>query len=239
MSGELSYHYVAFLDILGFEEMVHHDCGKPASQSSYLPKLIRAHKRALECARRRAGAKVTQFSDSIALALPYSKTDFIGIVELVAELQRHLLDDFVLCRGGLSYGKHYSEDEFVFSHALIQAYRIERDRAVYPRVVVDDDLLDLVKPFEAARGPTLIREADGACFVDYLHGMNATAVQRAVDGSTKGWERAAVRVREKLRWLREYAGYKFPQEIGFTNSRFAPESGLSHGDKKSLEAVGP
>lgn len=218
-----SYHYVAFLDILGFSEMVASDCSGPTDNAVYLPRLLEVHKTALAHARECPGAKITQFSDSILLALPYGLAGFAAVVENVAGLQRALLKDRVLTRGGLSYGKHFSDEEFIFSDALIKAYGIERDRAIFPRVVVDDDLLDLIKPFPGGRGPALIREADGACFVDYLRGMSLEEAQCSVDDATAGWEKLPVRVREKMRWLRDYAAFTFPENTDFMNERFIPE----------------
>jgi len=223
MPDGFTYHYVAFLDILGFSEMVAHDCNGPSAKAVYLPILLRAHKTAFEQALRFTGAKVTQFSDSILLAHPYDRDKFTDVVENVANLQRTLLEDGILSRGGLSYGKHFSDEEFIFSHALIRAYKIEQERAIFPRVVVDDDLLDLIKPLAREQRPALVREADGACFIDYMRGLTEATAVRAVSTATDGWEKSPVRVREKMRWLRDYAAFTFPDSANFLNNRFEIE----------------
>lgn len=223
MPDGFTYHYVAFLDILGFSEMVSRDCNGPSTRAVYLPILLRAHKTAFEHARRFIGAKVTQFSDSILIAHPYDSEKFAGVVEHVANLQRALLEDGILSRGGLSYGKHFSDEEFIFSDALIRAYKIEQDRAIFPRVVIDEDLLDLINPLALEPRPALVREADGACFIDYLRGMTAETAERAVITATRGWEKYPVRVREKMRWLRDYAAFTFPGIPEFRNNRFVLE----------------
>jgi len=222
MHNGLGYHYVAFLDILGFSGMVERDCSGPTKDAVYLPKLLGVHKAAFEYASKFAGAKVTQFSDSIILALPYSADEFAGVVDHVAILQQTLLQDGILSRGGLSYGKHYSDEEFIFSDALIRAYKIERDRAIFPRVVVDDDLLDLLSTSGSDPQLALIREADGACFVDYLRKMTPDVARTAVSETTANWQKTPVRVREKMRWLRDYAAYTFPRDDEFQSERFMP-----------------
>jgi hypothetical protein len=222
MSIIFKYHYVAFLDILGFSDMVEKDCSGPSAAAVFLPKLHTVHKMALAHARKFVGAKVTQFSDSIILALPYNPAEFSAVVDRVAILQQALLQDGILSRGGLSYGKHYSDEEFIFSDALIRAYKIERDRALFPRVVVDDDLLDLLSPLPDNPKPALVREADGACFVDYLLSMKPDEARIAVSYATANWLKTKVRVREKMRWLRDYAAYRLPANGEFKSERFMP-----------------
>lgn len=223
MPNGFTYHYVAFLDVLGFSEMVARDCNGPSANAVYLPILLRAHKTAIEQAQLFTGAKVTQFSDCILLAHPYAPSEFSRVVEHVANLQRSLLENGILSRGGLSYGKHFSDEEFIFSDALIRAYKIEQDRAIFPRVVIDDDLLDLIKPLDPEQMPALVREADGACFIDYMRGMSVEAAESAVLTATNGWEKTSVRVREKMRWLRDYAAFTFPERTHFQNNRFVLE----------------
>jgi hypothetical protein len=220
MHNGLTYHFVAFIDILGFSDMVEQDCNGPSTDAVFLPKLLEVHKKAFSYASKCAGAKVTQFSDSIILALPYAADDFAAVVDHVALLQQSLLQDGILSRGGLSYGKHYSDEEFIFSDALIRAYKIERDRAIFPRVVVDEDLLDLLSPLPSNRQPALIREADGACFVDYLGMMCPNEARTAVSNTTENWQKTPVRVREKMRWLRDYAAYTLSSENEFQSERF-------------------
>jgi hypothetical protein len=220
MHNDFIYYYVAFLDILGFSDMVAKDCSGPSINAVYLPKLFRTHKTAFEYATKLDGAKVTQFSDSIIFALPYSPDKFVGVVNHVAALQQKLLQDCILSRGGLSYGKHFSNDEFIFSEALIRAYKIERDRAIYPRVVVDDDLLDLLGPSIDNLQLALIREADGACFVDYLRNMLPNDARKAVLDVTIDWAKMPIRIREKIRWLRDYAAFRFPSDGVFKSDRF-------------------
>ncbi|WP_404357043.1 hypothetical protein [Methylotuvimicrobium sp. KM1] len=220
MHNGLTYHYVAFIDILGFSDMVEKDCSGPSASAIFLPKLFEVHKKAFEYASKFSGAKVTQFSDSIILALPYSPDNFAEVVDHVALLQQGLLQDGILSRGGLSYGKHYSNQEFIFSDALLRAYKIERDRAIFPRVVVDDDLLDLLNTSTSNLQTALVREADGAYFIDYLRKMTPQEAKSAVLNATEKWQKTPVRVREKMRWLRDYAAYTFPDSDEFQSERF-------------------
>lgn len=206
----LNYHYVAFIDILGFSSMVQSDCDGPQSEILFLPKLLEAYDRATNEAQQNASMTVKQFSDAVVLAQLYSPDAFSQFINQVIAFQLSLLIDGVLCRGGVSYGKHYEKANFVFSDALIKAYRIESARANYPRIVVDDDLMDLLTPTGVVRSASIVREADGSRFLDYLRNCNRDQGLEAIRALTDGWEAEPVRVREKLRWLREYFSFSFP-----------------------------
>ena len=219
MQSGLRFYYVAYLDILGFSDMVKRDCYGPSEGAVFLPKLFGIHKATFEYASKFPGAKVTQFSDSIIFALPYIPDEFARVIDHVARLQQKLLQDGILSRGGLAYGKHFSKEEFIFSDALIRAYKIERDHAIFPRVVIDDDLLDLVNPLTNSPHLPLIREADGACFVDYLWDMTPEVARKAVSNAATNWQKAP-RIQEKIRWLRDYAAFKFPNDNEFKSERF-------------------
>jgi hypothetical protein len=64
--------------------------------------------------------------------------DAIRILSGVAEMALRI---GALIRGGYSYGRLYHENNVVFGEAMVDAYRPERDVAVYPRAVVSDRIL--------------------------------------------------------------------------------------------------
>jgi hypothetical protein len=92
-------HYVAFLDVLGFSEMVHNDLGKDSDE--FLKKLYRCHQTASKIFGDDPTCSITQFSDSIVAAKPYDVQEFESFIRMVANYQRLLLDEELLCRGGI------------------------------------------------------------------------------------------------------------------------------------------
>lgn len=220
MSKTLTYHYIAFIDILGFSAMVHADCNGPSDSVTFLPRLLQLHNAVADDSADTQGFSVTQFSDSIVLSHPLSRDSFPRFVTWVGKFQYLLFLQGVLCRGGLSYGKHYQHESFLFSEALIKAYRIESEQAIFPRIVIDEDLLDLLQPTSGVPSNAIVREADGAHFVHYLVFGNETVDLKAVHSLTSGWESKPMRVREKLRWLRDYCSFSYPQAARFRGERF-------------------
>lgn len=206
-SPELKQYYVAFLDILGFTNMVESDLGNESS--TFLTKLFRCHQGASIIFSDDPSCSITQFSDSVMVAKPYDANDFIDFTRMVAEFQRLLLDEEVICRGGIAVNKHFSNGTFTFSAGLIDAYKLESRSARFPRVVVSPDLIELVFPDKTATPSTLIKEDDGLFFVDYLgltSKTKSTTLRKKVTSVVESLlENSDPSIKEKGRWLASYS----------------------------------
>lgn len=207
MPVELKQHYVAFLDILGFSEMVNSD--SHGDDQENLSKLYKCHQSLSQIFSDHADCTITQFSDSVVIAKPFDAEHFTWFVEKVADYQRMLLDEHLLCRGGIAVNKHYSVNSFTFSAGLIAAYHVESKLARYPRVVVSPDVINLVYPDLKNIPSAVMQEDDGLFFVNYL-GLTRrkrptklkTSVESVIDSLIANNEPS---VREKGRWLASYA----------------------------------
>lgn len=207
VSIELRQHYVAFLDVLGFSEMVAEDI--KSEDHRHLSKLFKCHQAAAHIFSDDPNCSITQFSDSIVVAKPFDADAFDWFVTRVAKYQRLLLDEELLCRGGISVNKHFSNGSFTFSAGLIAAYRVESKMARYPRVVVSPEVMELIFPGVTDVPKHLVREDDGLLFVDYIGHTRATKPKRlesAVESVVRtllGSETASIR--EKGIWLASYS----------------------------------
>lgn len=132
---------VAFVDILGFSAMV--------DNSSSNGEEYERIKSALETIQNVKNisdindAKVTTFSDSIIISYPAKARDplFYILIDLI-HLQLNLLQQGILVRGGIAKGKVRHVKEMVFGPAMISAYELESKYAVYPRIIVEKELVD-------------------------------------------------------------------------------------------------
>ncbi|MGE8150947.1 hypothetical protein ACQKP5_06800 [Pseudomonas vancouverensis] len=214
MANLLNNYFVAFIDLLGFSSMVSHDCESPETAQKYIDKLKSTHKKTKELKNGIDGLQLTQFSDSIVLALPYNKESFHEFSALVSNYQYELLQNGILCRGGISYGMHYYEDDFLFSSGLIHAYNIEKDISINPRIVVSKDLVDLLYP-NTSEIPkeTLIKESDGAFFINYLSNRNAQESWSYIDKIIPHDLAGSPSIRGKQIWLINYYNHTFPDHI--------------------------
>ena len=112
-----------------------------------------------------------------------------------------------LCRGGVAVNKHYNLSSFVFSPALIEAYRVESEKAIYPRVVISEDVIDLVFP-EKNYPPTICKEYDGLYFINFLHDESISTIEHIISRivtSCLGSKNHSVI--QKGIWLANYSDY--------------------------------
>jgi len=167
MNTAMKIHYVAFLDILGFKAMVENEVR--SGNGFFLEKLYNCHQKAKAIFELDPDLSTTQFSDSIVISRPFSKDHFDLFIERIRTYQRYLLEEGLLCRGGVAVNQHFNDNSFTFSAGLIDAYKVESISAKYPRVVISPDVIDLIFP-DGKISKKLIREDDGLYFIDYLNG---------------------------------------------------------------------
>lgn len=46
-------------------------------------------------------------------------------------------------RGGIAYSRHFESGRLTYSHAIARAYELEKQFAIYPRIVIDKNILDM------------------------------------------------------------------------------------------------
>lgn len=215
MPLQLTSHFVAFIDILGFSEMVRHDC-ESSGGPKYLEILHQAHLRASPILGKDLDAGLIQFSDSVVFSRPFDLSELAGFLSALAQWQKALLVDGLLCRGGVTFGKHFVKDRFMFSKGLIDAYQLESSQARYPRIVVSENLLELASPIIDVAKLQILREEDGLAFVDYLADGSpeeAESLVAAITALITGTNTASASVQEKLRWLARYSDFKFQSKL--------------------------
>ena len=79
--SSLEFYFVAFLDLLGFSDMVKFDCESPSGSELYMKKLFDIHEQTLKNHKSNTGLEIVQFSDSIVLAMPFFKDNFQSFIK--------------------------------------------------------------------------------------------------------------------------------------------------------------
>lgn len=121
-----------------------------SSTTEYLKKVEKAH-----------------FSDCLVLSLKLTNNILETMVSLsflttmVATIAVNLLRKGIFIRGGVARGWTYHNKNVVFGEGMIKAYQIEYQVAKFPRVVVDDCLVN-----EYGGNLYLKRDSDGAWFIN-------------------------------------------------------------------------
>lgn len=212
---DLDYFIVAFVDILGFSNMVKSDCENKSDSIKYFEVLREINKETQKI----GDCNITQFSDSVIFSLPLSQDNYIKMTEILAEYQRKLLYHNIICRGAVAYGKHYKEDDFMFSQALIEAYQLESKDAIYPRIIISKNLLEYFRP-TIQNPPYLVQEKDGFYFVDYLSAASKEFSLKCLEEFNRSVHTQSLNVKEKYYWLYKYWEFKFKDTLPFLAPQF-------------------
>jgi hypothetical protein len=161
-----STRYVAFLDILGFSNIVRESHGKHERATELVTILDRIASQLPAAAGENEGDdfKFQSFSDCVVMSENASTKGLSHLLQMVAALTLDLLDEGMMVRGGMAKGDLHHSDKVVLGPALLGAYRIESTIARYPRVVLDRSThLDSNQSRE-----NLAYASDGPVFVDFL-----------------------------------------------------------------------
>lgn len=193
---------VTFFDILGYSELVL--SGKDPDEVLKVLAETRYHSEVDDELQAMFESSFINFSDCIVRITPLDgpankKGSRVGLLfhELLGlvHIQLELAALGIAIRGGVTAGQIYCDGKHVFGPALVQAYGLESQMAVHPRVVVDPALLHRFESDRALGAShhnlkmdrryvySLLREdADGIWFVDYIR-----AAATEVDDPPCGW----------------------------------------------------
>lgn len=151
MNKYFSERLVAFIDILGFRDLL----DRSVESEDIAENLHNALKRIMELKKENefnsyydyesyyeSCVEISTFSDSIAISYPidYKGGLFLILCDL-AHLQLDLAQQGVLIRGGITIGQLYHKDDIIYGPAFIEAYNLEHKKAIYPRIIIEEDKL--------------------------------------------------------------------------------------------------
>lgn len=219
---------VAFLDILGFKNMINKKAFDEIRDIflSIIPEnqLMMALGRAAEDTDESllrynavlSETKVRIMSDSIVIAAPWGAPEALAVViDICGVIQEQLynLDTPVFLRGGIAEGEFYLDENLIFGKGLVDAYIAQENYAVYPRIIISDDLI--VGKFISVDGQeSLPKDGDGYSYINTLEryfdcetveqlksSEKYDKIRKCINVELGGY--ADSRVREKYIWLRK------------------------------------
>ncbi len=158
---EVKNHVILFLDILGYKNLIQ-KCDNRNIENSYLHKIhdlmanlsIYIEKRNADVDKkngkynlRLSRFKSFIFSDNILFFAPYeNETDmhnlYMNLLYGLSEFLVQYTKEDIFFRGAITKGNLYYDDtlHFIFGSGLVKAYELESEMAIYPRVIIDDNL---------------------------------------------------------------------------------------------------
>ncbi len=169
-SLKLSEYVVAFIDILGAKKMMKSD------DEGFLNEIYDVYNRTkkaikdFESLYGSLGDKI--FSDNILLAYKVDENlfkSFWRICEFSSALQAEFLKKNIRIRGGISFGSFFIDGLLCWGDALVRAYQLESQVAIYPRIICDYKFYENFSPDEHELHSSLSTDFDGVDYIDYLH----------------------------------------------------------------------
>jgi hypothetical protein len=174
-----SQYMVAYLDILGVASRMSQD---KESQILPLNKLHNLYKFTMELTNKTNGIRFLRgidfkiFSDNIVITKKLSLNsserilDIFSVLNCVSHFQISSVGDSVgwLVRGGITIGELFINNTMVWGSALLRAYELEKNIAIYPRVVIDLNILPELKCNKEI-ADYLLLDFDAVSFLNYMH----------------------------------------------------------------------
>ncbi|MCK5708770.1 MAG: hypothetical protein KAI43_14070 [Candidatus Aureabacteria bacterium] len=193
MTKTIKYEYglVTYIDILGFGELIRSE-KNPKKINEIYETLQKEAKFDVET-EKMFSQKFVNFSDCCVRTTPFIAKDgklnkfgilFTEILQIVFIQVSLIHHHNILLRGALTIDKIYHEKNKIFGPALVRAYKLERDLAVFPRIILDSTIFEIYNSTPLLKAwhhnheedkdylRSYIRKGDdGIWFVDYLSGI--------------------------------------------------------------------
>ena len=205
MSPEVPYVLAAILDVLGYGARLEAD--RRSGRLDFKDALQKAMQVLSDV--NEAEFAYTAISDTIIITRT-DDGDLPGLLNLLKKVQLAFLREGMLIRGGLAYERHFKSSNITYSHALALAHQVESSLAIYPRIVIDTNLVGTQKTkgfWPAVTKSQLVCECNGIYFVNVLDAVNWQQVYAWVRAIYEK-EKASLAGREKEfskhAWLQNY-----------------------------------
>lgn len=176
--GHMRKSFCAYLDILGFsEKIINNDIDFFNKYLSVLEEELKYIKRR----QKRSSFELKIFTDNFVFGHPwydeYGEVELGNIFEVLAHIQFTFSLSDIFVRGAVSMSQLYMDENIVLGPAIIDAYKLETEKAVYPRVILSDKVIEVVKghtryysePKDSPQNREYLVDIDGHYFINYLY----------------------------------------------------------------------
>jgi hypothetical protein len=171
--------YCAFIDILGFSELIQTLDRGDTSPEFMRDLLSKVHNPPSTNAGEMPDAdfRAQSISDAVAMSGATNASGLGAIIHSINRLAVDLLKQGFFIRGAIVKDSLYHDDKTVFGSALVRAYRLESAVVRYPRVMVTREVVSDLHEIDDKGIARLLRRAeDGPMFVHVLREIELAAL---------------------------------------------------------------
>lgn len=176
---------LAFIDVLGWSDLVQKSVVQreeleklnlAKNYLSFLSKASSSRKEFFSKFKRSVPTIIdaTHFSDTLVISCPINSAATLSFISGIQQVCEGLLLSGRYTRGAIVVGELYHHDNIIFGPALIEAYRLEKNVAKYPRIIVQPEAIPFIDwPVDIGEGNVthfrnLREDKDGLSYVDIL-----------------------------------------------------------------------
>lgn len=88
--------------------------------------------------------RLTYVSDCIIISAEPTSDGFKALSRKIHKITSDLSFDGVFCRGAITKGKLFHRNKILFGNSYIKAYQLEGSIAIFPRVIVDPEIVEFL-----------------------------------------------------------------------------------------------
>jgi hypothetical protein len=132
-------YFIAYLDILGYEEnVIMEDKNNSNTFFNTIKECVKYSEYFVKNSgeiHKNAEIQMKIFTDNFFYC---TKKDYLTLLNIISFLQSTFIQKNIFIRGALYHGKLYIDDNFIYGKGVIDAYKIESKIAIFPRIIIDD-----------------------------------------------------------------------------------------------------
>jgi hypothetical protein len=199
---------LAFLDVLGIKKLISdHTGGREHLAIDKIEEMRKIVETTVEILEDRDEFYLLHISDSfVFLCKP---TDIVVLIELLSTIQTRIIHECnFLLRGAVTIGDAIVREDgkFIIGPAYIQAYQLQENDAVYPRIIVDTSVVKAIAKAKKSIKDYLKQDSDREFFVDYIK------VYMAREGLTPADMRIRLKRESTFDYLRKHYQEHYDKE---------------------------
>lgn len=161
--------------------------------------------------------QISHFSDSFVISILHRTTSQTQL-RFVMDTLIKLLEYKLTARGAIVYGEIIHTGKTIFGPALVKADCIEKHKAIYPRIILDESLDELPIPTIGKASITYRKyfndfnfiktDKDNEFYIDFISGLkirgNSTTLTENIEELiNSGIQNQNIKISQKYHWLKD------------------------------------